>query len=138
MITRFLAGAASAALLVLSAPASAAAASPELPAASIVSPAATQAVNAFYARRNAPLWLRGGEATSAARDAVNGYELIDAIERSAKLKLKVISGDEEASWAFRGVTTDPAFRDQDLLVRDVGGGSTEFIKNKNGNPPLSI
>ena len=69
MITRFLSGAASAALLVLSAPASAAAASPELPAASIVSPAATQAVNAFYARRgNAPLWLRGGEATSAARD----------------------------------------------------------------------
>jgi murein L,D-transpeptidase YcbB/YkuD len=69
VITRFLAGAASAALLVLSAPASAAAASPELPAASIVSPAATQAVNAFYARRgNAPLWLRGGEATSAARD----------------------------------------------------------------------
>ena len=70
MITRFLAGAAAAALLVLSAPVSAAT-SPELPSASIVSPSAAQAVNAFDARRgNAPLWLRGGAPTSAARELV--------------------------------------------------------------------
>ena len=69
MITRFLAGAACAALLGLAAPVSAAATSPELPAASMVSPSAAQAVNAFYARRgNAPLWLRGGIPTSAARE----------------------------------------------------------------------
>ena len=71
MITRFLAGAAAAALLGLAAPVSAAATSPELPTASIVSPSAAQAVNAFYASRgNAPLWMRGGVPTSAARELV--------------------------------------------------------------------
>ena len=70
MITRFLAGAAGAALLGLASPVSAAA-SPELPAANVVSPSAQQAVNAFYARRaGATLWLRGGAPTSAARDFV--------------------------------------------------------------------
>src|SRR4051812_15330984 len=66
-------------------------------------------------------------ATSAARDAENSKELIDAIKRASALDLRVISGDQEANWVFRGVTTDPAFRARNLLVMDVGGGSTEFI-----------
>ena len=61
MIIRFLAGAASAALLGLAVPVSAAT-SPELPAPSMpVSPSAAQAVSTFYASRGgAPLWLRSG------------------------------------------------------------------------------
>jgi L,D-transpeptidase YcbB len=74
VITRFLAGAACAALMGLALPASAAT-SPELPAVSIVSPSATQAVNAFYASRNgAPLWLRSAGSSSAARDLVGILE----------------------------------------------------------------
>jgi exopolyphosphatase/guanosine-5'-triphosphate,3'-diphosphate pyrophosphatase len=66
-------------------------------------------------------------ATSAARDAVNPHELLAAIETAAGLKVEIISGEQEADWAFRGVTTDPALATRPLLLLDVGGGSTEFI-----------
>jgi len=65
--------------------------------------------------------------TSAARDAINPAELCGAIEAAAGLPLEVISGEEEARWAFAGVTSDPALAALPLLLLDVGGGSTEFI-----------
>ena len=66
-------------------------------------------------------------ATSAARDAVNPDDLISAIEAASKLKVEIISGAQEAEWAFQGVTTDPDLAKAPLLLLDVGGGSTEFI-----------
>jgi exopolyphosphatase/guanosine-5'-triphosphate,3'-diphosphate pyrophosphatase len=66
-------------------------------------------------------------ATSAARDAVNADELVSAIEAASRLKVEIISGDQEAEWAFQGVTTDPRLANEPLLLLDVGGGSTEFI-----------
>jgi exopolyphosphatase/guanosine-5'-triphosphate,3'-diphosphate pyrophosphatase len=66
-------------------------------------------------------------ATSAARDAINAAELIASIREASGLETAIISGDQEADWAFLGVTTDPALRDAPLLLLDVGGGSTEFI-----------
>jgi murein L,D-transpeptidase YcbB/YkuD len=75
MITRFLAGAAAAALMGLSVPAYAAT-SPELPGAAVsVSPSAMQAVDAFYASRGgAPLWLRSGADSSAARTLIGALQ----------------------------------------------------------------
>ena len=66
-------------------------------------------------------------ATSAARDAENPGDLTTAIERAADLKVEIISGEQEAEWVFRGVTSDPELTKQPLLLMDVGGGSTEFI-----------
>ena len=66
-------------------------------------------------------------ATSAARDAQNAQDLVSAIETASQLKVEIISGEQEADWAFRGVTSDPQFAGQPLLLLDVGGGSTEFI-----------
>jgi exopolyphosphatase/guanosine-5'-triphosphate,3'-diphosphate pyrophosphatase len=66
-------------------------------------------------------------ATSAARDAVNPGDLTTAIERTSGSKLEIISGEQEADLAFRGVTNAPEFAGQPLLLLDVGGGSTEFI-----------
>lgn len=66
-------------------------------------------------------------ATSAARDASNASELVAAIDRASGQKLEIISGEQEADWAFHGVTTDPALAQVPLLLLDVGGGSTEFI-----------
>jgi exopolyphosphatase/guanosine-5'-triphosphate,3'-diphosphate pyrophosphatase len=43
------------------------------------------------------------------------------------LSVEIISGEQEAEWAFQGVTTDPQLAQQPLLLLDVGGGSTEFI-----------
>ena len=76
-------------------------------------------------------------ATSAARDAVNQKELTCAIEQAAGLKVEIISGEQEADWAFQGVTTDPELAQQPLLLLDVGGGSTEFILGQGGHKHFS-
>ncbi|HEY7959727.1 MAG TPA: L,D-transpeptidase family protein, partial [Sphingomicrobium sp.] len=75
MISRLLAGAAGAALMGLCVPAMAAT-NPAFPTAANYDAAADQAVNAFYAARlGAPLWLRSGADSAAAR------ELIGVLER---------------------------------------------------------
>lgn len=66
-------------------------------------------------------------ATSAARDAKNPEALLNAVKRATGLKVEIISGRQEADWAFQGVTTDPELAQVPLLLLDVGGGSTEFI-----------
>lgn len=66
-------------------------------------------------------------ATSAARDAVNKNDLISTIERASGLKVEIISGEQEADWAFQGVTANSDLARRPLLLLDVGGGSTEFI-----------
>ena len=66
-------------------------------------------------------------ATSAARDALNADELTSAITQASGLKVEIISGEQEAEWAFQGVTTDTDLAKTPLLLLDVGGGSTEFI-----------
>ncbi len=71
-------------------------------------------------------------ATSAARDAVNKEELLTAIHDTSGLKVTIISGEQEADWAYRGVTSDPDLFSRTLLVMDVGGGSTELILGRDG------
>ena len=66
-------------------------------------------------------------ATSAARDATNPRDLLEAIQTAAGLPVEIISGAQEADWAFQGVTSIPELAQQPLLLLDVGGGSTEFI-----------
>ena len=61
-------------------------------------------------------------ATSAMREAENARELIDALGQT----VAILSGDDEARLAYDGVTTDPRLAKRNLLVIDVGGGSTEF------------
>ena len=66
-------------------------------------------------------------ATSAARDANNSGDLTSAVERASGLKVEIISGEQEADWAYQGVTSDAELAKHPLLLLDVGGGSTEFI-----------
>lgn len=65
-------------------------------------------------------------ATSAARDARNATDLLNAIELGSGLRVEIISGEQEADWVFQGVSSDPKLTGP-LLIIDVGGGSTEFI-----------
>lgn len=76
-------------------------------------------------------------ATSAARDAKNPGDLTAAIHAASGLATEIISGEQEAEWAFRGVTTEPRFARAALLILDVGGGSTEFILGGNGQSHLA-
>jgi exopolyphosphatase/guanosine-5'-triphosphate,3'-diphosphate pyrophosphatase len=90
--------------------------------------ATAQAVARFSARAKE---LGAGSvrvfATSAARDARNPELLLRAVEAASGLSIEIISGEQEAEWAFRGVSSDARFHAQPLLLLDVGGGSTEFI-----------
>jgi exopolyphosphatase / guanosine-5'-triphosphate,3'-diphosphate pyrophosphatase len=70
-------------------------------------------------------------ATSAVRDAVNQSELLEAVRTASGLAVDIISGEQEAAWAFRGIATDPRFAGQALLVLDVGGGSLQVIIGDN-------
>jgi len=66
-------------------------------------------------------------ATSAARDAINASDLLSAVKASSGLEVEIISGDQEAEWAFRGVAGGEGLAGKRLLIVDVGGGSTEMI-----------
>jgi exopolyphosphatase/guanosine-5'-triphosphate,3'-diphosphate pyrophosphatase len=75
-------------------------------------------------------------ATSAARDARNAVELLDAVRQSAGLETEILSGDKEAEWVFRGVTSNPGLAQSPVLILDVGGGSTEFIVGDRAEPHI--
>ncbi len=66
-------------------------------------------------------------ATSATREAVNAAELIRAAEASAEAPVEIISGAQEADWAYRGALTDVSLTRTSLMLLDLGGGSTEVI-----------
>jgi exopolyphosphatase/guanosine-5'-triphosphate,3'-diphosphate pyrophosphatase len=71
-------------------------------------------------------------ATSATREAANGCELAQAIHRATGLTLEPISGEQEAEFLFRGVTSDPAVGARPVLIVDAGGGSTEWVVGEGG------
>ena len=67
-------------------------------------------------------------ATSAARDAANGDELVEAVRRTSGVPLEIIDEDEEARLAFFGALSaveEPW--EGEIGVVDVGGGSTEIV-----------
>lgn len=67
-------------------------------------------------------------ATSAARDAQNGAEFLQAAQEQAGVTVEIISGELEAQLSFASAHMDFGSEAAGpLLVIDIGGGSTEFI-----------
>jgi exopolyphosphatase / guanosine-5'-triphosphate,3'-diphosphate pyrophosphatase len=66
-------------------------------------------------------------ATSAARDAANGSELVALIRERARLELEILRGEEEARLTFRAVQEDFGAGASALVALDIGGGSTEVV-----------
>lgn len=64
-------------------------------------------------------------ATSAVRSAQNGTDFVHAA-KEVGIDIRVISGEEEAGYIFKGVMATGLIK-QTSLVMDIGGGSTEFI-----------
>ena len=65
-------------------------------------------------------------ATSAVRDAGNGADFLDELERDYGVVARLLGGDDEALLTFRGVTSGRELAGETLIV-DVGGGSTELL-----------
>jgi exopolyphosphatase / guanosine-5'-triphosphate,3'-diphosphate pyrophosphatase len=66
--------------------------------------------------------------TSALRDARNSAEVRARFKEQLGFEVRLISGNEEAAYSFLAVQKGLALAGQELLVVDVGGGSTEFIR----------
>jgi exopolyphosphatase/guanosine-5'-triphosphate,3'-diphosphate pyrophosphatase len=71
-------------------------------------------------------------ATSAVRDAPNSNVLLNEINNRLNLKIRIIDGDKEAYYGALAVTNMLPKFDEAVTV-DIGGGSTELVKIKNGN-----
>ncbi|MCU7550747.1 ethanolamine ammonia-lyase reactivating factor EutA [Chitinophagaceae bacterium LB-8] len=65
-------------------------------------------------------------ATSAMRDAENAKEIIEKIKAETGIEIKVISGQEEATFIYENHIADNMSSDETYLYIDVGGGSTEL------------
>jgi exopolyphosphatase / guanosine-5'-triphosphate,3'-diphosphate pyrophosphatase len=71
--------------------------------------------------------------TSALRDARNSCEVRQRWHADLGLNVRVIAGEEEAAYSFLSVQKGLSLAGQELLVIDVGGGSTELIRgNESG------
>jgi exopolyphosphatase/guanosine-5'-triphosphate,3'-diphosphate pyrophosphatase len=68
-------------------------------------------------------------ATSAARDATNKQELFE-IARKYNIPLEIIAGEKEAAITYQGAVSGLKSSGQNLMIIDIGGGSTEFIFGK--------
>jgi exopolyphosphatase/guanosine-5'-triphosphate,3'-diphosphate pyrophosphatase len=65
-------------------------------------------------------------ATSAIRDARNGKEILEQINKKFDIDLQVLSGDDEARMTFLAVRRWLGWSSGRLLVLDIGGGSLEI------------
>lgn len=73
--------------------------------------------------------ILGAFATSAVRDAENGFEFGRRVLVETGIEVNIISGADEAELGFKGVCKglDKALENQRFVIIDIGGGSTELI-----------
>jgi exopolyphosphatase/guanosine-5'-triphosphate,3'-diphosphate pyrophosphatase len=75
-------------------------------------------------------------ATSAVREAENGGDFIERVRNELGLRLKVVSGREEARLIYLGVRHATDLHGGPHLLLDIGGGSVEFIVATEAKPLL--
>jgi exopolyphosphatase / guanosine-5'-triphosphate,3'-diphosphate pyrophosphatase len=66
-------------------------------------------------------------ATCAVREARNGPEFCRRVREQVGLEVEVISGDREARLAFSSVQNAFDLTGKNVIVADIGGGSTEVV-----------
>ena len=66
-------------------------------------------------------------ATSAIREAKNRGDFLRRVREETGLKVKVISGKEEAEFIYYGVRSAVKIGNSSDLLFDIGGGSVEFV-----------
>lgn len=70
---------------------------------------------------------RSAVMTSAVRDASNGAWFAEQVRDRYGLEGRTLSGDEEAQLTFAGATATLPDDGSELVVIDIGGGSTEVV-----------
>lgn len=73
-------------------------------------------------------------ATAAVREAENGTVFQQQVEEKTGIHLSIINGEDEAMMSLLGAASVLHEKtSNDMLLFDIGGGSTEFIRSKNSN-----
>jgi len=76
--------------------------------------------------------------TSAARDAENGPEFTAQIADRYAIDARIIDGDQEAALTFAGATSERPDDGREVVVVDIGGGSTEFVLGRDGHVDFHV
>jgi exopolyphosphatase/guanosine-5'-triphosphate,3'-diphosphate pyrophosphatase len=71
-------------------------------------------------------------ATSAVRDASNAADFVTRVRRATGLKVRILSGEEEAMLAFRSALAHFELGVGRAVVMDIGGGSLELAMSADG------
>ena len=66
-------------------------------------------------------------ATAVVREAGNGKNFLDLVQRETGLAVRLLSGTEEARLSLRGVSSVITNKESTMVVFDIGGGSTELV-----------
>lgn len=74
--------------------------------------------------------------TCALREANNARFFIDSVKRSTGHPVRILSGEEEADWIYKGVAQALVEDIDKFLIIDIGGGSTEFVTLSKDKKPL--
>lgn len=72
-------------------------------------------------------------ATSAVRDASNGAYFLEQAELITGVPARLLSGNEEATFSYAGASADLPPGPDEILILDIGGGSTEVASKINGS-----
>ncbi|SHN44417.1 exopolyphosphatase [Chitinophaga sp. CF418] len=72
-------------------------------------------------------------ATSAMRDASNSGEILQNVRQQTGIDIKVISGQEEASFLYESHIAENLDKTRSYMYIDVGGGSTEVTLFSNNS-----
>ena len=70
--------------------------------------------------------------TAVLRSASNRMEFISAAEKILGVPIEIIDGNTEADYIYKGITISKELNQDQHLIMDVGGGSTEFILIEDG------
>ena len=72
-------------------------------------------------------------ATSAVRDASNREEFIEKVRKETGFKIRLLTGREEAEWTAAGALSVVEADVEEVMILDIGGGSTEVALLKEGS-----
>jgi exopolyphosphatase/guanosine-5'-triphosphate,3'-diphosphate pyrophosphatase len=75
-------------------------------------------------------------ATSAVRDAEDGADFVARVRADTGLSIQVLSGDDEARLSAMGVLSGAPWADG--VVGDLGGGSLELVRLRDGEPAAMV
>ena len=97
---------------------------------------------AEYARiaeqHGVPAWLVRAVATSGARRALNARAFLEKVRVQTGLRVRIISGEEEAWLTWAGARSQIALPSGKVAVVDPGGGSTELVMGEDERMAMQV